>query len=82
MKLYDNISRIIDGVGLIFGIANIQEILGIIVLVLTIFNILSTYIIKIVSRIKNKEYDKIGNDTQEAIDELNKIKEKEGKKDE
>lgn len=69
----ESVSRIIDGIGLIFGLANLQETLGIIVLILTIFNILSTYVMKLYHNIKNKKYDEIAKDTEDTINKLNDL---------
>lgn len=71
----ESVSRIIDGIGLVFGLANLQETLGIIVLVLTIFNILSTYFMKLYHNIKTKKYDEIAKDTEDTINKLNDLQE-------
>lgn len=71
-----------NGISIFTGtiaLANIQEILSIIILVLSIANILFNASIKIYSKIKNKKYDKIPNDINEASEELEKLKKKEGK---
>lgn len=71
-----------NGISIFTGtiaLANIQEILSIIILVLSIANILFNASIKIYSKIKNKKYDEIPNDINEASEELEKLKKKEGK---
>lgn len=58
-----------------FGIANIQEILGVIVLILSILNILITTGFKAYNHIKEKKYVKIKDDIEDAkreLEELNK----------
>lgn len=77
---YDEIS---NGISIFTGtiaLANIQEILSIIILVLSILNILINMGIKIYGKIKNKKYDEISKDITKAIDDLKEL-EKEGKKD-
>lgn len=78
---YDEIS---NGISIFTGtiaLANIQEILSIIILVLSILNILINMGIKIYGKIKSKKYDEISKDITKAIDDLKEL-EKEGKKDE
>ena len=68
---------IISAFSITWGLANIQEILGIILLVLTILNILYKMIYSLYTKIKNKEYDKIGSVFDNTIKEIENIKEKE-----
>ena len=66
-----------DGVivaGVSYGIAEIQTILGIILLALNIGLILYKMIYKIVTHVKNKEFDKIDDDIQDAIDSVKEQK--------
>ena len=49
----------VDTAGGIYGLANIQTILGIIVLILTILNVLINAMYKIITHIKKGEIDKI-----------------------
>lgn len=58
-----------------FGIANIKEILGVIVLTLSILNILITTGFKVYNHYKDKKYVKIKDDIEDAkreLEELNK----------
>ena len=77
---YDIIS---DSASLITGayaLVNIQEILSIVILVLSIINILFNMVMRIYHHFKDKKYDEISNDISTTIQELEKIKEE--KKDE
>ena len=78
----DNISTGVSILTSSFALANIQEILSIIILVISLLNILINATIKIYSRIKNKQYDKILDDINEASEQLENLQKKEGKKDE
>lgn len=57
-----------------YGIANIQSILGIILLVLSICSILYKMGLSIYTHFKNKKYKEIAEDLDKAIDEINKLK--------
>ena len=54
---------------------NIDTILGIILMVLSIVNILWTTGYKIYNHIKEKNYDKVSEEIQDAIDKIKDIKE-------
>ena len=56
---------------------NIDTILGIILMVLSIVNILWTTGYKIYNHIKEKNYDKVSEEIQDAIDKIKDIKEDE-----
>ena len=75
--MYKNYSDFISVVTGAFGIANIKEILGIIVLILSILNILINLALRIYHKVKERKYDQIPSDINNAIDEINKIKDKE-----
>ena len=57
-----------------WAIANINDILGIIVLVLSILNIFINLIIKLYDRTVNKELRRIPDDINEVKDSINKLK--------
>ena len=62
-----------DGVivaGVSYGIAEIKNILGIVLLVLNICLILYKCIYGIVTHVKNKRYDQIDDEIQNAIDSI------------
>lgn len=73
--MYDNYSNICSVATATYGIANIKEVLGIIVLVLSILNILINTGIKIYHKIKDKKFEEIPNDINETINQLNELKE-------
>lgn len=75
--MYENYSDFISVATGAFGIANIKEILGIIVLILSILNILINLALRIYHKVKERKYDQIPSDINNAIDEINKIKDKE-----
>ena len=70
---YDIISNCTSVITGAFGIANIKEILGIIVLVLSILNILITTGFKIYNHYKEKQYIKIKEDIEEDKKDLENI---------
>lgn len=76
----DNISNGISILTGSFALANIQEILSIIILIISILNILVNMTIKIYNKIKEKKYDEIPNDINEASEQLENLQKKEGKK--
>lgn len=60
-----------------YAIANIQDILSIIILVLSIINILWTMCFRIYTHIKEKRYEQISQEIENAKEELNNLKEEE-----
>lgn len=69
---YSNACSVLTGA---ISMAYIREILGIIILILSIANILLNMSIKIYHKIKNKQYTEITNDINEAKTQLENIKE-------
>lgn len=63
-----------------FALSNIQDILSIVILVLSIANILFNMIMRIYHHIKNKEYDKIPVEIDNTTKELENLKSKENEK--
>lgn len=57
-----------------YGIANIQSVLGIILLVLSICSILFKMVFSIYTHIKNKQYKEIIEDLDKAKEEIEKLK--------
>lgn len=72
----DAITTLLSGVGLTVSIQDIQQIASIILAVVSIINILYVLISRLVHHIKNKEYDEISNDFNNAIDGLEKFTKK------
>ena len=58
-----------------YAVFNIQDVLSIVILVLSILNILWNLGYKIYKHVKNKELDKIDDEFKKAIEELNDRKE-------
>lgn len=75
-KFLNIFNKTVDSVGLIYGIANLQEILGLVVLILTIINILTSYGFKIYDKIKNKKYNEISEEVNKAIEEIKDLNKK------
>ncbi|WP_286149805.1 hypothetical protein [Romboutsia ilealis] len=73
MKYINNIENTFIFLGIFYGINNIEQLLGIILLILNIFLILFKTIYKIILKIKNKQYN-IEKDIENAIDEIEKLK--------
>lgn len=73
MKYINNIENAFNFLGIFYGINNVEQFLGIILLVLNIFLILLKTIYKIILKIKNKQYN-IEKDIENAIDEIEKLK--------
>lgn len=72
-NLNNTLSNTLSVITASWGISNIQDILGIIVLILSIMNILWNMIYKIYNNIKNKNYTEIDDNIKNAIDEINNI---------
>ena len=73
METTNNVVSVITG-GI--GIAMIQDVLGVIILVLSITNILINLGFKIYDNIKKKKYKKIVNDINDTIDNLEELEDK------
>ena len=63
----------VDVVGGAYGLAYIQTVLGIIILVLSIFNVLLNATVKIISLIKKRQYDKVNEVLEDTIEELKEV---------
>lgn len=75
-KFLNIFNKTVDSVGLIYGIANLQEILGLVVLILTIINILTSYGFKIYDKIKDKKYNEIPEEVNKALEEIKDLEKK------
>ena len=65
-----------------YGLANIQTVLGIVLLILSIISIIFKCVLSIYTHVKNKEIEKITEDLDAAASELGKLKELENKENE
>lgn len=74
MKTLKMIDYSVDVASGSYGLANIQTILGIILLVLSIISILYKTALSIYQHVKNKEYKEIADDLAKAKDEIEKLK--------
>ena len=72
----DNVSSGVSIFTASFALTNIEQILSIIILVISILNILINMGIKIYLRIKNKQIQEIPNDLKQVSEELENLKEK------
>ena len=74
LKKYNTIENTTIALGVAFGISNIESILGIILLGLQVGLILWKVGYKVYLRIKYKQLDKIQKDIEDAMTELEQIK--------
>ena len=79
LKVYNMIENSTIALGVAFGITNIESILGIVLLVLQVALILWKVGYKVYLRIKYKQLDKIQKDIEDAMDELEQIKNNQSK---
>lgn len=75
MSAYDTYSYSLSIFSILWSTENINSVLGIILMVLSICNILWTAGYKIYTYIKNKQYDKVSKEIEDAIDKIKDIKE-------
>lgn len=73
--MFDKLEYGLNIVGITYGAINVQEVLGIIVLILSILSILWKAGVKIYTLIKNKKYNEIDETINETINDLNDLKE-------
>lgn len=73
--MYDKLDYVLNIVGITYGAINVQEVLGIIVLILSILSILWKAGVKIYTLIKNKKYNEIDETINDTINDLNDLKE-------
>lgn len=81
LKVYNSIENATIALGVVFGISNIESVLGIILLALQVGLILWKVGYKVYLRIKYKQLDKIQKDIEDAMDELEQIKNNQPKED-
>ena len=74
MKLETIIDTFMTTIGLTYGLAQIHEILGIVILVLNIGWMLTRLGYNIYTKIKNKDFKGIEEDVNKTLDDLSSIK--------
>lgn len=72
-------SSVIGTIGISTSVQNLTEILNLIVLILSIANIMWVLIYGIYKHVKNKEYDKISNDIENAKNGIENVKKEDNK---
>ena len=80
MKIVNTCNYTVDAIGGAYGIANVKEVLGLIILILTVLNILINGTVKIIALIKKHEYEKISGVLVDVRDELKEVEEDEKSK--
>lgn len=73
METTNNVVSILTGT---VGIAMIQDILGVIILILSIANILFNLGMRIYKKAKEKKYDEIDDEINNAVENLEKLEDK------
>lgn len=81
LKVYNLVENTTIVLGVAFGISNIESIIGIILFAMQVGLILWKVGYKIYLRIKYKQLDKIQDDIEKAMDELEQIKNNQPKED-
>lgn len=76
----DAITTILSGVGITYSIQDVKEIISIILLVLSVINILWVLGSRLYKHIKNKNYQEIPHDINDAVEQLNNLEHKDGDK--
>lgn len=73
--MWDKLEYSLNIVGITYGAINVQEVLGVIVLILSILSILLKAGVKIYTLIKNKKYNEVDETINDTINDLNELKE-------
>lgn len=64
---------VLSTLGVMWSVQDINNIISLLLLIISICNLLYTFVRTIVSRVKNKEYDEIPNDMNKLKSDLEKI---------
>ena len=80
-KLLNIAETILNGIGITVSVTDLNNILNIILLVISILSILVRASISIYNHYKEKKYNEIANDLEKTKDEIETIINKEDKKD-
>lgn len=73
-KYLDRIGTVLDGAGVAIGISDLNNILNLVLLVVSTISILYRVGYQIYTHFKSKEFNKIQEDLEEATKELEKMK--------
>lgn len=73
--MWSKLEYVLNIVGITYGAINVQEILGITVLILSFLSILWKAGVKIYTLIKNKRYNEVDETINDTINDLNDLKE-------
>lgn len=79
-KFMDIAEPLLNGMGILVGVSDIENILNIVLLCVSIFAILWRAGYTIYQHIKEKKFDKIGDDINNAKDEIENLMPKEDNK--
>lgn len=71
-------SSILGALGLTVSVQDLNQIINLILLILSVINILIVLGNKVYNHVKNKKYDEVPQDINEAIDDIEKLKKKDG----
>lgn len=74
MKGRDVYTSILSSAGIGFSVQDLNQIINMVLLILSVVNILIILFFRIKDHIKNKEYDKIPNDISQAQKDLENLK--------
>lgn len=76
MNSQDVITYGLSALGVVFSIQNINDILNLILLIVSIVNIFIVFGLRIYDAIKNKNIKEVDEATKEVIDKINDLKDK------
>ena len=79
MNVYNKFDAVLNVLGATVGLSMIQDIMGIIIMILTGINIVFKLYLTIKQRIKDKKVDAIPEDIEKSINDLNNLVNKEDK---
>lgn len=73
----NKVSDMINYLTALYGLVYVKEVIGLVVLIISLLNIVFNMILKIIAHIKNKNYEAVSQDFEDAIEQLENIKNKE-----
>ena len=78
-KIQEITSSVLGTLGVTVSVQDLTQVINLIILILSLVNILWVLGSKVYQRIKNKDYENVPQDVNEAIEDIKKLKEKDGK---